>query len=136
MRKKQDIDFPEDTVAGRLLKLRLMAGLTQEELCDRINYTSNYYGQVERGAIPLSRKLAEKLRAFYHTTYDYLYYGIPDGRVFENTEYQTHPIYKLLENCSEEERDILYEIFKTVIFNMRDYKTKEPGQADTEEENR
>lgn len=136
MRKKPDIELPEKTVADRLLKLRVNAGLTQEELCERIHYTSNYYGQVERGAIPLSKKLAEKLCVFYHTTYDYLYNGIRDDRLRDDSVYQTHPIYRLLENCSEEERDILYEIFKTVIFNMRDYKTKESEQADTEEENR
>lgn len=136
MRKKPDIELPESTVADRLLKLRVEAGLTQEELCEKIHYTSNYYGQVERGAISLSKKLAEKLCAFYRTTYDYLYNGIRDDRVYDASAYQPHPIYKLLENCSEEERDILYEIFKTVIFNMRDYKAGESGQADTEEENR
>ena len=69
MRKKPDIELPEKTIADRLLKLRMREGLTQEELCERIGYTSNYYGQAERGAIPLSRKLAEKLRVFYRTTF-------------------------------------------------------------------
>ena len=136
MRKKPDIELPENTVADRLLKLRVMAGLTQEELCDRIGYTSNYYGQAERGAIPLSRKLAEKLRAFYHTTYEYLYFGVHNNRVSENGEYIRHPVFDFLESCTGEERDILYEIAKSVIRNVRDYKTGEPVEADAEEENR
>lgn len=136
MRKKPDIELPENTIADRLLKLRMREGLTQEELCDRIGYTSNYYGQAERGAIPLSRKLAEKLRVFYHTTYEYLYFGVRNDRVSEEAGYQRHPIYELLEGCAEEERDILYEIAKTVIRNVRDYKTEEPAPADVKEENR
>ena len=51
MRKKPDIELPEKTIADRLLKLRMREGLTQEELCERIGYTSNYYGQAERGAL-------------------------------------------------------------------------------------
>lgn len=133
MRKRPEIDLPENTVADRLLRLRVMAGLTQEELCEKIGYTSNYYGQAERGAIPLSRKLAEALRAFYHTTYEYLYFGIRNDRVSEDLEYSRHPIYELLENCTEEERDMLYQIAKSVIRNFRDYKTEALAQVDAEE---
>lgn len=132
MRKKPDIELPEVTVADRLLKLRIREGLTQEELCERIGYTANYYGQAERGAIPLSRKLAEKLRVFYHTTYEYLYFGVRNDRVFEDIEYKRHPIYELLESCTEEERDILYEIAKPVLRNVRDYKTEGLAQMGAE----
>ena len=130
MRKRLDIELSEATVADRLLKLRMREGLTQEELCEKIGYTSNYYGQAERGAISLSRKLAYKLRVFYHTTYDYLYDGIRNDRVFEDAGYERHPIYEILEGCNDEERDILYQIIKPVIRNIRDYKTGEPSQAD------
>lgn len=136
MRKRPYIDLPEHTVADRLLKLRVMAELTQEELCEKIGYTSNYYGQAERGAIPLSRKLAEALRTFYHTTYEYLYYGIHNDRVSEDTDYTCrHMIYSLLETCTEEECDILYQIAKLVLRNIRDHKRQEDEQADAEETN-
>ena len=135
MRKKPDIELPEKTIADRLLKLRMREGLTQEELCERIGYTSNYYGQAERGAIPLSRKLAEKLRVFYRTTFEYLYFGVRNDRVSEDTEYARHPIYDILESCTKEECDVLYEIVKPVIRNIRDYKTEEQAQTDEKDEN-
>ena len=135
MRKKPDIELPEKTIADRLLKLRMREGLTQEELCERIGYTSNYYGQAERGAIPLSRKLAEKLRVFYRSTFEYLYFGVRNDRVSEDTEYARHPIYDILESCTEEECDVLYEIVKPVIRNIRDYKTEEQAQTDEKDEN-
>ena len=135
MRKKPDIELPEKTVADRLLKLRVREGLTQEELCERIGYTANYYGQAERGAISLSRKLAEKLRTFYNTTFDYLFDGIRNDRLGEESAYTGHPIYELLENCTKEERDILYEIIKPVIRNIRDYKAEELARMGAKEEN-
>ena len=133
MRKQADMDFPENTVAERLLRLRTVAGLTQEELCEQIGYTSNYYGQAERGAIPLSRKLAEKLRAFYHTTYEYLYYGIRSDQVMEESDYQSkNMMYRFLEGCTEEECDVLYQISQTVVYSMR---ACENGRRTNDEEN-
>ena len=129
MRKRPDINLPENTVAERLLRLRMTAGLTQEELCERIGYTSNYYGQAERGAIPLSKKLADALRRFYNTTYDYLYDGIRSDHVGESPDYQCRNlIYLLLESCTEEECDMLYQIAKLVIRNFRDHKEKQTGE--------
>ena len=134
MRKRPEFDLPEKTVADRLYRLRMIAGLTQEELCAKIEYTSNYYGQVERGAIKLSRKLAEKLRAFYKTTLEYLYFG-PDDHVSEDNTYSRHPIYELVENCSEEERDMLYDMARSVIRNFRDYKAEALAQISEEKGN-
>ena len=127
MRRKQGVELTEATVAERLYRLRTLAGLTQEELCEQIGYTSNYYGQAERGAIPLSRKLAEQLRDFYHTTYEYLYNGTGKDLVREESEYQyRNQLTAFLEGCTEEECDILYQVSQTVIRGLRKgQKTKE-----------
>ncbi len=127
MRRKQRVELTEATVAERLYRLRTLAGLTQEELCEQIGYTSNYYGQAERGAIPLSRKLAEQLRDFYHTTYEYLYNGTGKDLVREESEYQyRNQLTAFLEGCTEEECDILYQVSQTVIRGLRKgQKTKE-----------
>ena len=126
MRKQADMDFPENTVAQRLLRLRTVAGLTQEELCEQIGYTSNYYGQAERGAIPLSRMLAEKLRSFYHTTYEYLYYGIRADRAAEEPDYQSkNMMYRFLETCTEEECEVLYQIAQTVVHSIRGWESRQ-----------
>ena len=120
MRRKQRVELTEATVAERLYRLRTLAGLTQEELCEQIGYTSNYYGQAERGAIPLSRKLAEQLRDFYHTTYEYLYNGTGKDLVREESEYQyRNQLTAFLEGCTEEECDILYQVSQTVIRGLR-----------------
>lgn len=126
MRKKPAMKLQENTIAERLLRLRVMAGLTQEELCERINYTSNYYGQAERGAIPLSRKLADALRTFYNTSYDYLYYGVRSDRVGEESSYTCrNMMYSLLDGCTEDECETLYQISKVVVRNFRDHKERE-----------
>ena len=130
MRKQADMDFPENTVAERLLRLRTVAGLTQEELCEQIGYTSNYYGQAERGAIPLSRKLAEKLRTFYNTTYEYLYYGIRADQVREESDYMyKNKMYQFLEGCTEEECDALYQISQVVIRSLRNSRNSTDGDC-------
>ena len=130
MRKKQSVDLPETTVAERMFRLRTLAGLTQEELCDQISYTSNYYGQAERGAIPLSRKLAEKLRTFYNTTYEYLYYGIRADQVREESDYMyKNKMYQFLEGCTEEECDALYQISQVVIRSLRSGRNSTDGDC-------
>lgn len=59
---------------GELLKeLRLKANLTQEELGEKIGFTGAAIRMLEIGKRKGSRKMIEKLAAFFEVPIDYLY---------------------------------------------------------------
>ena len=65
MNKKLPNPLPENTPGQRILKLRLGAGLTLEQLAERLDFTANYFGQVERDAIGLSNNMAHAICRYF-----------------------------------------------------------------------
>lgn len=113
--------LPEDTVARRILKLRLSGKLTQDKLSEELGFSSNYYGQVERGKRALSKRLADALCDYFDVSYGYLYQGINPDQIREKPDYDTskNQILKYLTDCSDEECGLLYPIVQVLVQDLR-----------------
>lgn len=113
--------FPEDTVGQRIKKLRLSAGLTQEKLSEELSFSSNFYGQVERGAKSLSKNMADALCGRFDVSYSYLYQGIRPEQIKEASVYDTskNHMIKIFADCSNEECELLYSIAQALVQDRR-----------------
>lgn len=71
MRKQMDdgeiARLPEKTVGQRLKKLRLSAKMTQDQFSEKLGFSTNYYGQVERDAKELSKNMANEVCKYFDT---------------------------------------------------------------------
>lgn len=114
-------DLPEDTVARRIVKLRMSAKMTQEEFSEMLGFSSNYYGQVERGKKGLSKHMADKLREYCGVSYNYLFQGISPEQISESSVYDTskNQILKYLTDCGDEECELLYPIVQVLVQDRR-----------------
>ena len=59
MNKKLPNPLPENTPGQRILKLRLGAGLTLEQLAERLDFTANYFGPHACGTAENLESLSE-----------------------------------------------------------------------------
>ena len=123
MNKKLPNPLPENTPGQRILKLRLSAGLTQEQLAERLGFTANYFGQVERDAIGLSNNMAHAICRYFNVTFDYLYFGPHACGTMEKlgslSENQAM-LADFIKSCSEEECRMLEPIIKVFVRTLRD----------------
>ena len=128
----------------RIRKLREEAGLKQKELAELLHFTSSYLGQVERGAKPLSKNLADVLCDYFHVDYNYLYHGIrltpsPElGIIHEEPAYDHDfraRLKKYIRKCSEDECRMVEPILKSMLQSLREtgwFDSQEAGQIKDE----
>ena len=119
---KSEIDrLPENTEGQRLRKLRLSAKLTQDKLSEELGFSSNYYGQVERGAKALSKNMADAVCGRFDVSYSYLYQGITPEKLRETSSYDTCKNYliEFIATCTEKECEILYPLLQILIQDHR-----------------
>lgn len=125
MRKQMDdgeiARLPEKTVGQRLKKLRLSAKMTQDQFSEKLGFSTNYYGQVERDAKELSKNMANEVCKYFDTSYSYLYQGIIPGQIGETSAYDTckNHIVTLTESCTNEECQLLYSFLRLMIQDYR-----------------
>ena len=123
MNRTKPNQLPENTPGQRIRKLRLTAGLTQEQLSELLGFTANYFGQVERDAVGLSKNMADALCDYFNVTYDYLYFGSPTCGTAEGheTPYGSHArLIALIKSCPEKECRLLEPIVRAFVRTLRD----------------
>lgn len=59
-----------DEVSKRIRELRLIKGITQEELSDRANIDVSYMGKIERGQSNISLEMLDRIIKGLGTPYD------------------------------------------------------------------
>ena len=113
--------LPEDTVAQRIKKLRMSANKSQEQFSEKLGFSVNYYGQVERGAKALSKKMADALCEHFGTSYRYLYQGIRSEQIGETSAYDTSKkhIINVLNTCTIAECELIYPLLQVLIQERR-----------------
>lgn len=127
MRLRKDLSdseiagLPEDTVAQRVAKLRLSAKMTQERFSEELGFSTNYYGQVERGKKGLSKHMADKLCAYSGVSYNYLFQGIRPEVIKETSDYDTskNHMIGIFETCTKEECELIYSIMQMLVQDRR-----------------
>ncbi|MGN0681202.1 MAG: helix-turn-helix domain-containing protein [Candidatus Fimisoma sp.] len=66
---------PKET-GKRIAKLRVNAGMTQEELAEKLNVASNYFGKIESGQRGCSIDMLAEISVFFNSSLDYLVFGL------------------------------------------------------------
>lgn len=71
----------------RIAKLRKDKGLTQEQLADKLNISTDYIGKMENGRYGGSIDLLVEISEFFEVTLDYLILGkeMSDGTAIKET---------------------------------------------------
>ena len=127
-----------ETPGQRIRKLRKEAGLKQNELARLLEFSSNYLGQVERDAKPLSKNLADAVCSYFHVDYNYLYFGIRQASPAEHSRIEedpahTHDFRTLLnicvQSCSEDECRMLEPVIRSLIQSLREIGWFDPRRA-------
>lgn len=113
--------LPEKTEGQRLKKLRLSAKMTQDKFSEALGFSSNYYGQVERGVKALSKNMADAVCRHFGASYSYLYQGITPEQIRDASDYDTckNHMLALIAACTEEECRLLYSFLQMMIQDYR-----------------
>ena len=97
-----------ETVGKRIKEVRKQKGMSQDELAERADLSSQYISQIEtgrkKGSLPTYNKLAKALGV----SIDELTGSISEGsRVLSDVDL-------ILQDCSKEERELLVEVLRVV----------------------
>ena len=119
MNYEQIVQLPENTPGQRIKKLRMTAGLSQNQLSRQLGFTSNYFGQVERDQKDLSKNVADAICSYFHVTYGYLYHGLGAGNSPHPAPGSRELVIDLIKSCSEEECRLLEPAVKGLVEGLR-----------------
>lgn len=121
MNHEQISQLPESTPGQRIKKLRLTAGLSQNQLSRQLGFTTNYFGQVERDRKELSKNVADALCNYFHVDYSYLYHGNGIGKVSDTavSGSSRELLIDYIRSCSEEECRLLEPVIRAIIQSLR-----------------
>ncbi len=97
-----------ETVGKRIKEVRKQKGMSQDELAERAELSSQYISQIEtgrkKGSLPTYNKLAKALGV----SIDELTGSISEGsKVLSDVDL-------ILQDCSKEERELLVEVLRVV----------------------
>lgn len=102
----------------RIRQRRLLLGMTQEELAEKIGRAYKYCQDIERGSCGMSIETLILLSSSLNVTMDYIIYG------YEDTEPKTpeqllemEAVEELLGHCSEKKRSYAMELLRLFFFD-------------------
>lgn len=104
----------------RIRELRLEQGLTQEELAGAAELSVSYLSHIERGVKKASLATVIQLAAVLQTSVD----SLLEAACASDTEELAPDVYSLLQDCSEFERQVIFEISRALKQVLRDYEVK------------
>ena len=100
-------------IGERLKKARTDKGLTQEALSNKINVSIAYLSRIERGSSFISLKRLSQLCELLNISEG----QILNGTNIDSKNYLSNDFAKLLNQCTDEQKKLIYEIAKTIINN-------------------
>lgn len=111
------MEYYDRIAAGnRIRKRRILLGMTQEELAEKIGRAYKYCQDIERGSCGMSIETLILLAESLNISLDYLIYGYED---LENTTPQEaleqEAVFELLNRCSEKKRAYAMEMLRLFL---------------------
>ena len=107
-------------IGERLKKARTDKGLTQEALSNKINVSIAYLSRIERGSSFISLKRLSQLCELLNISEG----QILNGTNIDSKNYLSNDLFmnrndfaKILNECTEEQKKLIYEIAKVIINN-------------------
>ena len=104
-------------VGERIRKRRILMGLTQEEVAEKVGRAYKYFQDIERGSCGMSIDTLLKLSAVLNTSLDYLIYGDQDDFSARTPELLLiqETVLDMLGTCSEQKRKYALELLKLFL---------------------
>lgn len=112
-------------IGKRIREERQKLGLTRQELAEIIDLSDFYIGQLERGERQMSLAVLIKLSKCFHTTLDYIIFGITPSKTeyiqdpssdYSLNKYTTDPeLINLLNKCTAKEIQLFKRLIKTIL---------------------
>lgn len=114
--KQSSLEFDMQAIGANIQKHRRLAGLTQEQLAERLSYSASNLGRIETGRSQPSFKLAIWIANELNVSLDQLYLSA----VSNKTDYYVSEITRLLEPYSPERKEIVLRMVKLMLEIMEE----------------
>lgn len=109
-------------IGQRIRKEREKLNLSRQELAELVLLSDYYIGQLERGERQMSLNVLVNLASCLHVSLDYIIWGnnndfshIQEDLATYETNYYDNEIKKLLNKCSDREKELIIKLIKTIL---------------------
>lgn len=103
-------------VGKRIRRQRIIMGLTQEEVAEKIERSYKYYQDIERGICGMSIDTILSIAECLHTSIDYLIFGNNEKNFPTfNGEEEQQALIDALSNCSIHKKKYALELIKLFL---------------------
>lgn len=116
-------------VGERIRQKRLLLGLTQDEMSERIDRVPKYYADIERGNCGMSIETMLALAAVLNMSLDYMIFGDSTPEEKKRQESEVDAIMDMLNSCSSRKRTYALRLLK-LFFIACDNELENTSKAD------
>lgn len=102
----------------RIRSRRILLGMTQEELAEKIERVPKYCADIERGSCGMSLNTMISLASVLGMSLDYLILGKDISQIEEHQD-ETQAILAILNDCSEKDRRYALQLLKLFLSACR-----------------
>ena len=92
-------------IGSRLKQARLNAGLTQQEIAEKMNLSVAFISRVERGTSHINLKRLSEFCSILNISEGYILNGVSD----EDDKYLYNEFNDILKKCSPEKQKLIYK---------------------------
>lgn len=97
-------------IGSRLKQARLNAGLTQQEIAEKMNLSVAFISRVERGTSHINLKRLSEFCSILNISEGYILNGVSD----EDDKYLYNEFNDILKKCSPEKQKLIYKLSKVI----------------------
>lgn len=97
-------------IGSRLKQARLNAGLTQQEIAEKMNLSVAFISRVERGTSHINLKRLSEFCSILNISEGYILNGASD----EDDKYLYNEFNDILKKCSPEKQKLIYKLSKVI----------------------
>lgn len=97
-------------IGSRLKQARLNAGLTQQEIAEKMNLSVAFISRVERGTSHINLKRLSEFCSILNISEGYILNGVSD----KDDKYLYNEFNDILKKCSPEKQKLIYKLSKVI----------------------
>ncbi len=97
-------------IGSRIKQARLKAGLTQQEIAEKMNLSVAFISRVERGTSHINLKRLSEFCSILNISEGYILNGVSD----EDDKYLYNEFNDILKKCSPEKQKLIYKLSKVI----------------------
>lgn len=117
MNRKRDT-YDRIAVDDRIRRKRILIGLSQDELAERIDRATKYCSDIERGICGMSVETMLAIADNLDLSLDYMMFGEASEEELARQEQDETALLHILSKCSKRQREYAIELLKLYIASM------------------